>query len=176
MTRGFDRERMRRAFLQHVVEPLAPNPPIAPVFPGTQKLDRTQKMGMRIAGFVEMETNSAALKAGVASQFSGATLHLYLPVDREVIAKVATAVADLELDGAPVQTASMQLHMLQLLRPAVAGFVTAIRRSYLMMRERETGWGGTSTWSSSAGPISSSLRRWPLGATHAGSRSWPAAH
>ena len=144
VTRGFDRERMRRAFLQHVVEPLAPTPANRAVFLALKKLERTQKMGMRIAGFVEMETNSAALKAGVASQFSGATLHLsHLPVDREVIAKESSRQSPISNSMGPgFKPHPCNCTCFELLRPAVAGFVTAIRRSYLMMRERETaqGW------------------------------------
>ena len=85
VARGFDRERMRRSFLQHVVEPLAPDPANRAFFVALKVLERSQQWGKGRARFRD-ETNVATLKAGVAAQLPGAGLHLTdVPVDREVV-------------------------------------------------------------------------------------------
>lgn len=146
VTRGFDRERMRRSFLQHVVEPLTPDPANRAVFVALKVLARTQKPRNRDSPqprwFRELETNITSLKAGLASQFPGAALYLTRqPVDREVVVSAPLAPlptsTELGLEPHPCNCSCFDL-----LRRPVAGFVTAMRRTYVMMREREVaqGW------------------------------------
>ena len=137
VVRGFDRERMRKSFLHHVVEPLAPDAKNRAFFFALKPLRKTVKMGRN--DFAEIDTQMADLKSGIQTLFPGASLHVsYLPVDREVLKKPP---------GPLIAPPDMTLHpcncsCFDLVRESVAGFVSAIRRSYVMMEEREKaqGW------------------------------------
>ena len=129
--RGFDRERVVRAFVQHVVQPLSPEAAVHDVFLALKVLNQTKQMagGMRR----EIQTDLAALDRSLAMLKPLAT-HLSLSaVDEGAVLRPASP---------PGTSSGFTLHpgkrtCFGLMRVSVQGFVSTMRRSLLLMADHE---------------------------------------
>ena len=131
IARGFDRERIRRALMKHVVEPLAPSPKHRDLI-FVLKVMNSTRSEQNLTDEIEADYNT--LKRGVEALQPRATSHFnFAPVDDDAI---------LHPSGSPSAAQGLRLHpsrgtCFDLKRLSVRGYLSTIRRALMLMEARE---------------------------------------
>ena len=119
VARGFDRPRLQRAFLQHVVLPLAPSAALRDIFLALKLVNHTTSLYGK--PWTEVATDAAALERGASQVLQPRAVHLsYASTD----------------DGAVLRP-SVGRGCFSRLRDGVQGFLSSIRRALLLMEQAE---------------------------------------
>ena len=122
VARGFDRERMRRAFHEFVVSPLAPSPAQRDIYVALKIVNTTSSLYDQPKR--ELRTDKAALERGLQALKPRAVHLSFASTDEGAVLQPPSGVA-------------AEQRCFHRLRDGVRGFVSTMRRALLQMRANE---------------------------------------